>query len=97
MCRGSLAWGFCWNLNNVSRCVYDSFACSWKLYPPIGYLVQSSYEVIHLVLLHVSMLSLIDVTKRPAFSEGKWRSSRWGKGGGLLKGKEERKAEVRMR
>lgn len=33
----------------------------------LGYLVQSSYEVIQLVLLHVSMLSLVDVTKRPVF------------------------------
>lgn len=51
----------------------------------LGYLVLSSYEVIHLVLLHVSMLSLVDVTKMPAFSEGKWRSSRWGKRRGYTK------------
>lgn len=46
----------------------------------LGCLIQLCYDGLSLVLLQLVLLCSIDITGRPAFPEGKWRSSTFGRG-----------------
>lgn len=37
----TLAWDFCWNLNNWSRGISDFIACLWELFPSTGVALSS--------------------------------------------------------
>lgn len=82
-----LAWWFCGTPDSGSGCVFDSFACSWDLFPPIGFPSPTSIKRL-LPYLIVSRFVVFGchLSEACSFLKRKQRGS--GPGGTVLRGVE---------